>query len=95
MSQEKGKLDRWEEIVGTLLGVQDDGNFIKIAIKVSHSKTIRLEYPIDSKEGKVIASKLGEMKDTGKVGVLRTDIPDKPIVVRVRDDDSQNYSGGG
>jgi len=93
MSREKGKLDRWEEIVGTLLSVQDYDNFIRIAIKVSYSKTVILEFPIDSKEGKALASKLGEMKNTEKVGILRTDIPNKPIVVRVKEGDDAQEVG--
>jgi hypothetical protein len=67
-------LDPWEEACGTLKAVRDEGinlvlDFGKFSIKLRSNESAAIRNRLESKIGLRIA-------------VLRTDLPDRPVVLR-------------
>lgn len=83
----KVTLDYWTEIVGQFIEIEDDGEFISFVLEVNHNKTVKLEYPRGSKESKELLRKLESLERSTRIGILRTDLKNKPLMVRVMDGD--------
>lgn len=81
-------LDYWTEIVGQFIEIEDDGEFISFVLELNHNKTVKLEYPRGSKESKELLKKLESLERSTRIGILRTDLKNKPLMVRVLDGDS-------
>jgi len=74
------KLQPWEEIVGTLKTIENDTETITAIISYTQNLEIALPYPKDTTEANTIQNlnkHLGK-----KIAILKTDIPDKPIIIR-------------
>ncbi len=84
----KVTLDYWTEIVGQFIEIEDDGEFISFVLELNHNKTVKLEYPRGSKESKELLKKLESLERSTRIGILRTDLKNKPLMVRVLDGDS-------
>jgi hypothetical protein len=69
-------LGRWEEIVGKLVSVEEvDGELV-----VNISSVSRLRFPPNSHEARLVRDEL-EGREGDRIGVLRTDLAKRPIVV--------------
>ncbi len=78
---ERCHLDEWWEIVGVLLGTRVIDGFFEVYMRC-YEELCKLEYRGDSDEAGILKEKLEGLE--GKViGILRTDIEDKPVMVRV------------
>lgn len=69
----------WMELTGKLCGISRDEHFTHV--RIEHWM---LSFPNGSEEADLLRQKLA--KAVGKkIGVLRTDLPDNPLLVRVID----------
>jgi hypothetical protein len=74
-------LDEWWEIVGVLLGTRVNGYDYEVYISC-REKLYKLVYHTESKETAILSEKLRGLE--GRViGILRTDLVDEPVAVRV------------
>jgi len=83
----KVTLDYWTEIVGQFIEIEDDGEFTTLVIEVNHNKTVKLEYARGSKESEELLRNLENLDRSTRIGILRTDLENKPLMVRVMDGD--------
>lgn len=74
------KLQVWEEIIGACIKFEDKKDQVVVILRVCGQK-VRIAYQRDSKEG-IILRRFGRKLVGQKLGILRTDIPTKPIVVK-------------
>jgi len=81
----------WEEVVGRFLGLERDDQWL--IVKISYGILI---FPVDSPEAQFLTEKLKGLSGR-RVGILRTDLVEKPIVVKVmeRDENSRKTQLGG
>ncbi len=75
-------LSPWEEVVGELVEVKVNEGFVKVIIDTQHIVSSVIEYPEDSSEGGILKEDLQEVGRNQKIGILRTDVESKPLVVR-------------
>ena len=75
------KLQAWEEIIGGCVKFEAKKDQVVVILRVC-GQNVRIAYPRDSKEG-IILRRFGRKLVGQKLGILRTDIPAKPIVVRI------------
>ena len=68
----------WNEAVDIFLGLDKDGHLLMVMMGCGH-----LAFPIDSKEAEVLGKVLKDELIGQRIGILRTDIDSKPIVVRL------------
>lgn len=77
------KLRLWEEIIGICTNISIEPKTITLHLLVQNRQS-RVVFNLESKEGKLI--RYIKKKAVGKrIGILRTDNPDKPIAVRIID----------
>jgi len=74
------KLQIWEEIIGDCVKFEVRRDQLVVIFRCCQN--IRIAYQRDSKEG-IILMRFGKKLVGKKLAILRTDIPAKPIVVRV------------
>lgn len=75
------KLRLWQEIVGDCIKLSFEGKNVAIHLFV-HGEKLKIVYPCRSGEG-FILRRLGGKLVGRKIGILRTDDPARPIVVRI------------
>ena len=74
-------LDEWWEIVGVLLGTRINGYEYEVYVEC-REKLYKLVYHLESREAGILKKKLQGLE--GRViGILRTDLADEPVAVRV------------
>jgi hypothetical protein len=71
-------LDLWDEFVGVLKGLGKDDSTFRVSFE-----GCRLIFNLDSEEAKIAQKILHHNLIGQKIGLLRTDIPGKPILVRI------------
>lgn len=79
MIRKKTTLKKWEEIIGKFRGINQDNGCLNIHMDGFSP----LSYPLDSIESSILKKELEDVESGTKIGILRTDIKDKPIVVRL------------
>jgi hypothetical protein len=79
------KLKLWQEAVGELTELEDDGNSLKLTL----SCPLVLEFPSDSSEAEILRKELGPQDRGKRIAVLRTDLPGKPLIVRMQGADAE------
>lgn len=72
------RLYEWEEIIGTFRGVVKEEFSISIRIEDS-----QLVLHSDSVEAKMAEEQLNGVLIGMKIALLRTDIPEKPLLIRI------------
>jgi hypothetical protein len=78
---ERCYLREWWEIVGVLLGMRMNGCDYEVYVEC-HETLYRLVYYAESREAGILLEKLQGLE--GKViGILRTDLVEEPVAVRV------------
>lgn len=75
------RLEKWEEIVGILKSFRVDGMNANVCL--STNTDVEIIFPSESVEAFILKNHLEKVKEGAAVAILRTDIPNKPIVVRV------------
>lgn len=70
-------LKHWHEAVDRFLGLDRDDHWLMVRMGCGH-----LAFPIDSKEAEVLGKLLKDELIGQRIGILRTDLASKPIVVR-------------
>lgn len=75
------QLETWEEITGTLENVIISNDYIKVQIN-NLGKTRKLNFSDTSTEYKILKKQLKDVKIGTEIGILRTNLHEKPIIVR-------------
>ncbi|MEM3759597.1 MAG: hypothetical protein QXZ02_00635 [Candidatus Bathyarchaeia archaeon] len=73
-------LQPWEEIVGTLKKIKVENNQTTVAIRCTKRVNFAISYLNGTREAEILQT-LDKLLGK-KVAILRTDIQEKPIVVR-------------
>jgi hypothetical protein len=71
------RLQEWEEIVGTFRGIVKEE--FRLSILIDNSCMV---FNDESTEAQIVEEKLNRTKSGEKIAILRTDIPEKPLVIR-------------
>jgi hypothetical protein len=74
------KLQIWEEIIGNCVKLEDKKDRVVVTLRTCQN--MQMAYQRNSKEG-IILRRYGRKLVGRRVGILRTDIPTKPIVIRI------------
>jgi len=74
------KLQIWEEIIGNCIKFEDKKDQVVVIVRACQN--LQIAYQRNSKEG-IILRRFGRKLLGRKIRILRTDIPSKPIIVRV------------
>jgi len=70
----------WEEVVGTLKGIETDNQTISAVVTCTQSLDIAITYPKETAEATILQnlnSLLGQ-----KIAILKTDSQEKPLIIR-------------
>jgi adenylate kinase family enzyme len=81
IQQQKTELKPWEEAVATFEDLQTTDE--NVTLKLSTKKEIIISYPKNSKEAETITQTLTNIPKGTKIAILATDIPEKPLLVRI------------
>ena len=73
-----------KEVLGTFLGMEEDASFINIKIALYSNKIGIIEFHKESNEGKALKDQIKDIKKGTKIGILRTDVTDKWILIKVK-----------
>jgi hypothetical protein len=71
------RLEAWQEVIGTFRGIAKED--FRTTVLLGNSRVIF--YP-ESAEAKMIEEQLNGRLIGEKIAILRTDIPEKPVIVR-------------
>lgn len=77
----KEKLDRWQEVIGRLNGLEKRERTVEVSIDTGDDIST-IEFPRDSTEANILLEALRDVDEGQKIGILRTDLPNRPIVIR-------------
>lgn len=75
------RLKIWEEIIGCCVRFEVKRDQVAVILRAC-GQNVQIAYERNSKE-EIILRRFGRKPIGRKVGILRTDIPSKPIVVRI------------
>jgi len=75
------RLQVWEEVIGKCVKFETKKDQIVAILRIC-GRRVRMAYPHDSQEG-IILKRFGRKLVGQRIGILRTDIPAKPIIVRI------------
>jgi len=78
--QREVNLQPWQEVIGTLKEVKTDGETTTATITCTQHTDYSISYPNGTKEAETLQT-LQNLKGQ-KVAILRTDIPEKPILIQ-------------
>ncbi|MFP4051980.1 MAG: hypothetical protein ACLFVB_09620 [Thermoplasmata archaeon] len=73
-------LDYYEEVIGEFKKVFQKNEFLILKLEIN-GKTHELKYPINSQESEIIQNEIKKISKGSKIGILRTDIPRKAIIM--------------
>lgn len=88
MSQNRKRIGdekNWSEVYGKFQRVIEEGEYIVLDIEGLPPRA----YNSDSQEANIIREELENVEPGTTIGILKTDIPAKPIVVRTEENSSQ------
>ena len=74
------KLDVYEEIQGEYIELKE-GEYIELILSI-RGRNMTLRYHSDSKEGKILKDELRDIERGSKIGILQTDLNERPICIR-------------
>jgi hypothetical protein len=74
-------LREWWEIVGVLQGIRINGYEYEVYVECDDT-LYKLVYHVESREARILREKL-ERLEGRVIGILRTDLVDEPVMVRV------------
>jgi hypothetical protein len=75
------RLDDWEECVGELESIATDNG--DLVLGLSSNGDGELRYPENSREARIIRKHLQNVRGGTRVSILRTDMIDRPIFVKI------------
>jgi len=73
-------LDEYKEIIGEFIELKESDN-IEVTLSIQGEKK-KLIYPKDSKEADILEEKLKDIEKGSRIGILRTDLDERPIGIR-------------
>jgi len=77
----KEKLARWQEVIGRLNELKKKESTVEVSIEIGGDIST-IEFPRDSTEANILLEALRDVDEGQKIGILRTDLPNRPIVIR-------------
>jgi len=77
LTEQKVYLKPWDEVIGTLTGIENDDSEITALLTCNYQKHIAITIPKNQPETKKLQKLIGQ-----KIAILKTDNPDKPIIIR-------------
>lgn len=86
MESEEGIIENihlgfYEEFIGTIKKTKENNRLLNIYL-CNDNKTYKLVYPIECKEAQILLEELEHVKTGTKIGILRTNVENKPIWIR-------------
>ncbi|MBU2565381.1 MAG: hypothetical protein KJ886_02580 [Candidatus Thermoplasmatota archaeon] len=72
----------WEECIGRFMGMDVNSENVVVHVQIN-SKNVDLDFDISVLE--VLRNALGNCENGKRIGILRTDIPEKPVLVKFLD----------
>jgi uncharacterized protein YihD (DUF1040 family) len=83
----RGQLRPWEEVIGLMRDISKSETEVELVIFVSSlDREVIFSFPVDSLEAKIMSEKLSKNMNDRSIAILRTDLKDRPIVVRMIDE---------
>ena len=82
VSRNEIRLRPWEEISGTLSGLEADDFEISAILSCTHNKDIAITFPKGSQEATVLKQNLNSLLLGQKIAILKTDSPQQPIIIK-------------
>ncbi len=79
----KEKLARWQEVMGRLDDLKKKESTVQVSINTGGNIST-LEFSRDSREAEILLEDLKDVDEGKKIGILRTDLPNRPIVIRLK-----------
>jgi hypothetical protein len=79
-THEETKLEPWDEAIGSFEKLEIDEE--KVTTTLSTHKNIRITYPKNTAEAQTLTQTLTNTKKGTKIAILKTDNPQKPIIIR-------------
>lgn len=79
----------WSEVTGTYHGSQVDGHHIYVRIGKR-----AVAFAVESREASLVRRRLSENMVGRKIGILKTNLPDKPLLFRVVSQQSARLKPG-
>ncbi|MDI6811521.1 MAG: hypothetical protein QMD80_07635 [archaeon] len=77
-------LDAYEEVIGTLRGIEKDEFTISLIFD-----DFQVIFNLDSEEGEIVEKTINSGLIGEKIGLLRTDSPDNPLIFRKIEDEKK------
>ncbi len=74
------RLEEYEEIIGEFVELREENNEIEVILSAEREK--KLKYASPSKEAEILKDEFDEIEAGTKVGLLKTDLTDKTVLVR-------------
>jgi len=90
MKRKKVKLENWTEILGTYIETEKNADVYSIHLNVL-GNIWTLELRGSSIEWKCVKDSLLDIKEGEKIGILRTDIDSKPLLLRRYNKTMEDY----
>lgn len=76
------RLTAWEEVIGSYRALETDEKEVSVILSLP-PKNVKLTFPENSTEAKILRKALAAAPKGRKIGLLRTDLTDKPLMVRI------------
>ncbi len=89
MTRKKAE-DEWTELYGQFNELIEEGGYIIVDIEGLKP----IAYDLDSKEAEIIKKELKDVEPRTNIGLMTTDMPEKPIVTRTEESDKFSREGG-
>lgn len=70
----------WEECIGRFMGMDVSNEYVVVHIQIN-SKNVDLDFDISVLD--VLRNALENCENGKRIGILRTDIPEEPVLVRI------------
>jgi len=77
LAEQKVYLKPWDEVIGTLAGIENDDSEITALLTCNYQKHIAITIPKNQPETKKLQKLIGQ-----KIAILKTDNADKPLAIR-------------
>lgn len=76
------RLEKWTEVIGDFIKIEQDDYSTSVFLRV-YSKTVKQFIVYGNRESIILKSSLKKLEKGTKIAILRTDIKNKEIVVKI------------
>jgi hypothetical protein len=84
-TQRERQLEPWEEAIGNYESLRISEDRVTLTLSPTQ-KDIKIAFPKDSPEAKVLIEAVKNIPKDAKIALLRTDNPERPIIIRTFND---------